>query len=212
MCRVLSAVLLVLSAGALAPADERAALPPCAADRPVPPPPGRVVRLFELHKDHNPENVLVVHTYADARCRLVGGMKDKGVLVDMYWRMKDGSPDRCYKPAHPRIKSETLETLDVKALSADKKALTIDVAPLDGLAHDLPSREMRVSLVPTGSGCAAEARLALGAPGGAVLLVRELKAKGKYRLGVPTRGVSELELKGVDAAGKALSRVYRSKQ
>src|SRR5262245_43367317 len=109
---------LFLASGALT--DERLRLPPCSREMVPPPSPGRVVRLFELHKDYHPQNVLVIYTYADSRCRVVGSARNKSRLVDMYWRMSAGSSDECYKPTHPRIKSETLESLDVRSVSADR--------------------------------------------------------------------------------------------
>jgi hypothetical protein len=204
------AVLLAAPAGA-ARVDERTQLPPCSDDKAVPRPPGEVVRLFELHKDRNPENVLVIHTYADSRCRLIGSMRDKERLIDMYWRMNDGSAKACYKPTHPKIKSETLKSLKVTSLSPDKKTFTIDITQLDQLQHDLPSSEVVVALAPAGSGCRAEARLPLASSGGKVLRIQEIEAKGKYEMGVPRRGVKEIELKGVDSAKKHVRVVYRSK-
>jgi len=204
------AVLLAAPAGA-ARVDERTQLPPCSDDKAVPRPPGEVVRLFELHKDRHPENVLVIHTYADSGCRLIGSMRDKERLIDMYWRMNDGSPKACYKPTHPKIKSETLKALKVTSLSPDQKTFTIDITELDQLQHDLPSSEAVVALARAGSGCRAEARLPLGSGGGKVLRIQEIEAKGKYELGVPRRGVKEIELKGVDSAKKHVRVVYRSK-
>ncbi len=192
--------------------DERKALPPCSKDAPAPASPGEVVRLFELHKDRNPENVLVVHTYAGAGCKLIGSMSDKGRLVDMYWRMNAGTPKECYKPTHSMIKSETLKTLDVTSLSADKTKIKIDIKQLDQLKHDLPSREAEVALSDGADGCEAEVLIPLGkAEGGAVLRIKEIDAKGKYRLGVPRREIEELELKGVDAADKPVRAVFHDK-
>src|SRR5581483_9713160 len=204
------AVLLAAPAGA-APVDERTRLRPCSDDKAVPRPPGEVVRLFELHKDRHPENVLVIHTYADSGCRLIGSMRDKGRLIDMYWRMHDGSPKECYKPTHPKIKSETLKALEVKSMSPDKRKFTIDITQLDQLKHDSASSEAVVALAPAGAGCLAEARLPFGSGGGKVLRIQEIDAKGKYELGVPRRGVKEIKLKGVDSAKKPVRLVYRSK-
>lgn len=204
------ALCLLLAAPCAAAPDERAQLKPCSEDKKVPAPPGEVVRLFELHKDKNPDNVLVIHTYADDSCRLVGGMQNKGELVDMYWRMNDGKPGECYKPTHPRIKSETLKTLDVKSLSSDKKKLVIDITQLDQLEHDLPSRDAEITVAKKDAGCRAEARLPLSENGEALRL-RELNAKGKYRMGIPRREIESLELKGVDSAGKPVKRLYKEK-
>jgi hypothetical protein len=212
MIRALIALVVLHSPLGLATADERALLRPCSRDKAPPPPPGEVVRLFELRKDRNPENVLVIHTYADSACHLIGSMNDKGRLVDMYWRMRAGSVDECYKPTDRRIKSETLKTLKVKSLSADETKLTIDFTLLDLARHDLPSREAEVVLAPSGSGCKAVVNLTLGPKdGGALLSVQEIKAKGKYRLGVPLKAIKSLELEGVDAAGKPVSAAFRGK-
>jgi len=191
--------------------DERTQLPPCSADRTAPRPPGAVVRLFELHKDHNPQNVLVVHTYADSRCRAIGDLAHKELLVDMYWQMDAGSPGACYKPTDPRIKAETLKTLDVTSLSADRTKFTIDITPLDRLEHDLPTREAEINLRRSASGCEAEARLPLDARAGSVLRLFEINAKGEYVLGVPRIGVQSLELVGRDEHGQSVRRVYRSR-
>ena len=200
---------LVLGGGALA--DERLQLPPCSRDIVVPPSPGRVIRLFELHKDYHPQNVLVVYTYADSRCRVVGSAQDKRKLVDMYWRMSAGSSDECYKPTDPRIKSETLDTLVVKSVSVNRERFRIDLTQLDQVRHDLPSREVEVVLRRSRSGCEADVRLLLGPSNGAVLHLREVDAKGEYSLGVPRRGIAELALVGVDEENRPICRVYRAK-
>jgi hypothetical protein len=170
------------------------------------------VRLFELHKDRNPQNVLVIHTYADARCQLIGTPESKERLVDMYWRMDDGSPDECYKPTDPRIKSETLRSLDVKPLSADRRRFRIEITQLDQLDHDLPTRELEVTLERADAACRADARLPLDSAAATVLHLRRINARGEYALGVPLRTVEELELVGVDGDGKPLGRRYHSQK
>lgn len=196
--------------GSSEPADERTALRPCADAKPVPAPPGAVVRLFELRKDRNPENVLVVHTYVDTACRFVADVKDKSRLLDMYWRMDAGSPSECYKPTHPKIKSETRKAVTVKALSADKSRADVDISrPLERFEHDLLPREAEVVLVRSPSGCTAEARLKLAT--GEALRIREVGGKGKQAFGMRFLGVAEVEFKGEDAAGKPVRRVYRLK-
>ncbi len=203
------ALFVMLAVPCAAAPDERAQLKPCSEEKKVPKAPGEVVRLFELHKDKNPDNVLVIHTYADDSCKLVGSMDKKSQLVDMYWRMNDGKPDECYKPTHSKIKSETLKTLDVKSLSADKKKLVIDITQLDQLQHDLPSRNAEITVSKKGDGCGAEAKLPLA--GGSAMSLQELNAKGKYRMGIPKREIKSLELKGVDTAGKPVQRLYKEK-
>lgn len=210
MTRVLALLILFVIPGSSEPADERAALRPCADTKPVPSPPGAVVRLFELRKDRNPENVLVVHTYVDPACRFVADVKDKARLLDMYWRMDAGSPSECYKPTHSKIKSETRKAVTVKALSPDKTRAEVDISrQLDRFEHDLLPREAEVVLVRSPSGCSAEARLKLAT--GAVLRVREVGGKGKQAFGMRFLGVAEVEFKGEDAAGKPVRRVYRVK-
>jgi hypothetical protein len=203
--------LALLSVGG-AVVDERTQLPACSPERTPPRPPGAVLRLFELHKDRNPQNVLVIHTYADASCRLIGSVERKERLVDMYWRMDADAPGACYKPTDPRIKSETLRSLDVKSLSSDRRRFRLEITQLDQLDHDLPTRELEITLERTDSGCRAEARLPLDASGGAVLRLRKINARGEYALGVPLRTVEELELVGVDADGKPLRRRYHSQK
>jgi hypothetical protein len=204
---LLSAWLILASAAVSV--DERTRVPPCSPDEPVPPSPGSVVRLFELHKDHNPQNVLVVYTYADPRCRLIGSSAEKQRLVDMYWRMNARSSRECYKPTHPRIKSETLETLRVTSLSADRRSLRLDITPLDRLEHDLPTREAEIALEPGNGSCKAEVRLPLES--GAVMRIREINARGEPPMGVPVRRIEGLELVGLDDEDRAIRRVYRSK-
>jgi hypothetical protein len=204
--------LLMLTSPLARAADARTTMRPCSKSQEAPPVPGQVVPLFELHKDRNPANVLVVHTYADSQCRMIGSMKDKGRLVDMYWRMNAGTKDECYKPTHPMIKSETLKTLDVKSLAADKRTLKIDITQLDRVRNDLPSREAEVALAPSGSRCEAAVKLPLGPKeNNAELRIQQIRAVGKYRLGIPRRAVSELELRGVDAANKPVSAVFPGK-
>jgi hypothetical protein len=190
-------------------ADERTAVPPCSRDKEVPRPPGQVVRLFELHKNRNPENVLVIYTYADEACRLIGSGEHKERLVDMYWRMKARSPDECYKPTHPKIKSETLEALAVKSLSADRRTFVIDITPLDELDHDLPTREAQVTLRQAASGC--EATVEIPLEPGSVLRVQEIHARADAALALPRRSLDELELVGRDADGRPIRRVYHSR-
>jgi hypothetical protein len=204
--RILALVLL-FSVGAV-PLDERRLIPVCAAEHTVPPAPGSVVRLFELHKDRNPQNVLVIHTYADARCRLIGSPGGDQRLVDMYWRMNAGSPAECYKPTHPTIKSETWKTLEVTSLSADRRELRIEITPLDQLEHDLPTREVEIALVPSDSGCSAEVRLPLGSR--ATMRLREIHAEASAQL-IPVRRIEALELVGLDERDRSIRRRYRAK-
>jgi hypothetical protein len=207
--RVALALIACLLVGAARPADERTRLRPCSSDAGVPAPPGEVVRLFELHKDRNPQNVLVIHTYADADCRALGGAGDKRRLVDMYWRMNSGTPDECYKPTHPRIKQETLRNLAVRSLSPDRTRFALEIAPLDEVDHDIPDREAHIRLHQSRGGCRAEVRVRLGS--GEVLRLEEIRAKGEYALGIPQRGVEQLELVGLDPHNRRIHRVYRAR-
>lgn len=201
---------LVLSSGALV--DERLQIPPCSRGVVPAPSPGRVIRLFELHKDYHPQNVLVVYTYVDARCRVLGSTRNKKQLVDMYWRMSSGSKDECYKPTDPRIKAETLDAFDVKSVSPDRSRFMIDFTQLDQVEHDLPSREIEVVLSRSRSVCGADVRLTLGSSSkGAVLHLREVDARGEYSLGVPRRAIAELALVGVDEEDRPLRRVFRAR-
>jgi hypothetical protein len=204
--RTALACLVLASTGVL---DQRTRLPPFSPAHDVPAPPGEVVRLFELHKDRNPQNVLVVYTYADSRCQLIGDHGEEDPLVDMYWRMNARSPDECYKPTHPRIKSETLESLRVTSISEDRHNLRLEIVPLDELEHDLPTREAEISLERAPEGCRAEVRLPLGA--GEWIRIREINARGQYRMGVPVRGVEDLELVGLDRHNRSIRRVYHSR-
>jgi hypothetical protein len=206
--RLALAVLGALLAAAARPADERTRLRPCSGEAAVPAPPGEVVRLFELHKDRNPQNVLVIHTYTDADCHALGSADDKGRLVDMYWRMNAGSPDECYKPTHPRIKEETLRSLELRSLSADHTRFSLEITPLDEVEHDIPDREARIRLHRTRGGCRAEVRVRLGS--GEMLRLEEIRAKGEYSLGIPRRGVEEIELVGLDARNRRIHRIYRA--
>ena len=193
-------------------ASARAATPKCSGAGEMPAAHGHAVRLFEVRKDKNPQNVLVLETYADDSCRLVGGAKDKSELIGMHWRMAAGTAQECVKPTHPRIQSETLKTLKVTSLSSDRRTLKIDITQLDKLKHDLPSREAEVTLSGTGGRCAATVAMPLGkAEGGGTLKLTGLDAKGKYRMGVPRKEVKELALVGTDSSGKARRVVYRGK-
>jgi hypothetical protein len=209
---IIPALLLSAVAASAAPRDERAALKPCSEDYKIPKAPGDVVRLFELRKDKNPQNVLVVHTYADSSCKLVGDVDDKGSLVDMYWRMNSGTDKECYKPTHPRIKSETWKTLDVKGLTPGNAGLRIDLTQLDKLEHDLPTSEAEVGLSKGADGCDAVVALPMGEKdGGGILRIEEMSAVGKYRMGVPRRDIESLELKGESADGEPREALFKSK-
>ena len=211
---ILLIVLFVIHARASAapPPDERAALPPCSKDSPAPIPPGALVRLFDLRKDHNPQNVLVIHTYADAQCRFIGSMDEKKRLVDMYWRMNDGTPQECYKPTHPEIKSETLKTLLVKSLSEDRTKLRLEITQLKQLNNDLPSREAEVDLAHDGTACTAKMYLQLGPKeNNKRLQILGIGAKGKYILDIPTKGIKQLELSGYDDQTNSVHAVFRAK-
>lgn len=192
--------------------DERNNLPPCAENGSPPAAPGRVVRLFELRKDRNPENVLVMFTYADSSCRFIGDIHKKDQLIDMYWRINADSPEQCYKPTHPKIKSETLKTLKATALSPDKTKIKIDMTQLDQLQHDLRSREVEVELSPASSGCQAKTSLQLGPSGkNKIIYISELIAKGKYVMNIPKRSIKQLEVKGSDGKKNSIRAVFLAK-
>lgn len=210
--KITLALLLLPLAALAAPRDERREIPPCSKEYKVPKAPGEVVRLLELHKDKNPQNVLIVHTYADSSCRLAGSTEDKASLVDMYWRMNAGTDKECYKPTHPKIKSETWKTLEVKGVTPDHAGLKIDITQLEKLEHDLPTSVAEVGLEKGGEGCTAEVVLPMGAKeGGGVLRIDRIDAEGKYTMGVPRREVESLWLKGHAGDGEAKGAKFESK-
>ena len=159
----------------------------------------RADALIELHKDHHPENVLVVRANAGPSCRLdMARAKDR--LFDMYWRMDAGSARERLKPTHPRIKAALLKTIEVKSLSADGRTLTLDLAPMRKLLPGLPPGDALVVLT---ARAACEAYVQLGS-----LRIHEIWAKG---MNVPRRSIREVEFRGTDPSGAPARSIFRGR-
>lgn len=166
---------------------------------------GEHLPFITVEKNVNPQNVLIVYTKADEKCRFATNPANRDQPVfDFYWLMDRQN----YKPVNSLIKREIYKRFEFQADFTDKQ-FTILVNDLKEMDTDIENPKMDVYAGGTPGHCTAEAQMNLGPSDGS----KRIRLTSVYTEGRSfPPSVTSVTLKGVDVAtGKAVSRKYDAK-
>lgn len=159
------------------------------------------VRLFEVEKSMNPENILVVYARVDASCH-IQPISDAGSmhLYDLYWLMNGTD----FKPTHRLIKKAVRKRFVAQALDAGGLHFTVRLADLKELHHDLPSDRIRVAIERESSDqCRSRVLLQLGpSHENRTMAIEAIYSEARTFFGIPI-GIHYIELRGTDVQSQA---------
>ncbi len=163
--------------------------------------------IFHINKNVNPQNIAVVFTKVDEKCRFVNDPENRdNPIFDFYWLM-DG---KNYKPMNGLIKNEFKKRMSFAEDSGDREThFVIDANDLKEVNHDIADPRLDVNSRKLDSGCDVEAFITLG-PSNDNARIRLTSIYGEGRAFPPK--VYSVTLKGVDVkSGKEISRKYDAK-
>jgi len=168
---------------------------------------GRHQSIFVVNKNVNPQNIAVVYTKVDDKCRFVNNPENRDQpIFDFYWLM-DG---KNYKPMSGIIKSELRKRMSFVEDAGDRAThFVIDANDLKEVDHDIADPRLDVNAKAIAGGCDVEAFITLGpSDGNARVKVTNIYGEGRA---FPPK-VYSVTIKGVDVkTGKAVSRKYDAK-
>jgi hypothetical protein len=168
---------------------------------------GRHQAIFNVSKNVNPQNIAVVYTKVDDKCRFVNNPENRDQpIFDFYWLM-DG---KTYKPMNGMIKSEFRKRMSFVDGAGDRAThFVIDANDLKEVNHDIADPRLDVNSKAISGNCDVEAFITLG-PSNENARVRVTSIYGEGRAFPPK--VYSVTIKGVDVkTGKAISRKYDAK-
>lgn len=167
-------------------------------------------KLFTMEKNHNPENIMVIHTQTDSDCRFVPSSKNtEGNYVEFYWLMAGQTP----KEVHPMIRGEIKKRVVFEGINATRDSFKVRLTDLSELKHDLSDPTMEVVSEVTGGKCAVKSVITLGpsARYRKIDLDRTFCDVSKNFVGLPN-GCNFLDLEGKDiATGEAVKVRFKKK-
>jgi hypothetical protein len=176
------------------------------------PPIGIHQKLLTFEKSINPENIMVIYTKLDEKCRLETDPSERDQPVfDFYWLM-DG---KNYKPVHPMIKSGIRDRLEFEAdaIPANRQnSFYVKVNDLKEMEHDLTDTRLHiVTKAAEANKCDADAFMTLGASdGNATILLTKIFTEAKRSF--LSAKVIAITVYGNDVkTGKAIVRTYKAK-
>lgn len=164
--------------------------------------------LFTFEKNENPQNIMEIYTLLNRDCTLAS--KAGKPVLGYYWLM-DG---RSYKPVHPLIRLGIENRLRVEPSSLSKHSVTMTIADLKKLNHDLASDQILITSEHQGGGCTVEALVKMGpSDHGAVLWVTKIYSEARKTWLPPFRKLTSLTFEGVDVqTGQRLHRTFSAKR
>ncbi len=168
---------------------------------------GKHQSIFVVNKSVNPQNIAVVYTKVDDKCRFVNNTKNRDLPVfDFYWLM-DG---KNYKPMHALLKYEFGKRIEMEEGEGDRTShFVIAANDLKEVSHDIADPRLNVHSKVIAGGCDVEAFITLG-PSNGNARVRVTNIYGEGRAFPPK--VYSVTINGVDVkSGKAVSRKYDAK-
>lgn len=154
-------------------------------------------KLLTMEKNHNPENVMMIHTQTDKDCKFVISTKNNEKnYVEFYWIMNNG---KSVKEVHSMIRSEIKNRLTFKGLNSTRDSFRLRLNDLSELKHDLTDTSMEVVSEIIGGKCFVRSILTLGASAKyrKMDLNRTYCEVSKNLIGIPN-GCNFLELEGKD--------------
>lgn len=154
------------------------------------------LRLFEVEKSFNPQNILVVYARVQATCE-VQPIPDAGSLhlFDLHWLMNGTT----FKPTHRLIKKAARKRFVAQSLEKNGLSFTVRLTDLKELHHDLPSDNIHVKIVrePPGN-CRSRVLLKLGPRhANRTMAIETIYSEAKTFFSIPI-GIHFIELRGTD--------------
>ncbi len=174
-------------------------IPLCDPSKPLPKGPGEELPLVEFHKNINPQNVAIIHTYVDSKCLFAGS--DEADLINVYWLMNSNSSRHCLKPTHQRIKQKLFDNIDVEELAADKRHLRLRVKVPDHLKLERKFARLTTTLKFVHGKCQAQTSIQQNGEGKNAFFLEKLFSVSKTRFGLPI-GIEKITLQGYSISAK----------
>lgn len=167
-------------------------------------------KLFTMEKNHNAENLMIIHTQTDNDCRFITSNKNaEKNYIEFYWLM-DGKNK---KEVHSMIRAEIKNRVQFQGINAAKDSFKVKLNDLTELRHDLTDPSMEVVSEMIQGKCTVKSVLTLGASGKyrKMDLNRTFCDVSKNIVGVPN-GCNYLLLEGTDiATGEKISVKFNKK-
>lgn len=167
-------------------------------------------KLFTMEKNHNQENLMIIHTQTDKDCRFIKSAKNaEGNYVEFYWLMEGKNK----KEVHPMIRSEIKNRVQFQGINAGRDSFKVKLNDLSEVRHDLTDTTMEVMSEVVNGNCVVKSVLTLGASGKyrKMDLNRTFCDVSKNMVGVPN-GCNNLILEGTDVAtGESLKVTFKKK-
>lgn len=160
------------------------------------------VHLFDIRKNQNEKNVLIIFTHVDKDCKLEK-LARKEDLIDLYWRMNEGTSEHCRKESS--VKGMIREQIEVKSISDDRTEMVIFLADLNRVKNDLTNKTVTVRLSKDTNGkCKSEVSFYNGTSDGG----KKIALQCVY--GEPTAlfGLNAVTLYGLHQTGEPYKRRY----
>lgn len=150
--------------------------------------------LFRINKSYNEENILIISSLTDNKCKFV---PRNNSYYSFYWLMNGTKP----QAVHPLIKSSVESRVTFVGINSTKDTFKIRLNDLKEINHDLEDNIIEVRAEIINGKCEVNSVIKLGASAQYkdLLLETTFCEVKTNMLGVPN-GCSKLELKGRNAA------------
>lgn len=153
--------------------------------------------LFTMEKDHNEENIMMIHAQTDNNCKFITSTKNSEKnYMEFYWLMNNG---KSKKEIHPMIRSTIKERVQFLGMNNTRDSFKIKLNDLTELRHDLSDTTMEITSEIINGECQVKSILTLGASGRyrRIDLDKTFCKVSKNFLGVPN-GCRSLDIIGKD--------------
>lgn len=163
-------------------------------------------QIFTVRKNVNPENLAVVYTKVDEKCRFLTDPANRDEPVfDFYWRM--GGKD--YKPMNSFFKDEFHKRMSFVP-GATPSRFQLDANDLKEVNTDIKDPRLDVIATASGAACNVEAFITLG-PSDGNTRIRLDSIYGEGRSFPPKIYSVTLQGEVVDASGKGTGKMVSRK-
>jgi hypothetical protein len=168
-------------------------------------------KLFTMEKNHNPGNVMMIHTQTDLDCKFVTCKKNnENNHLEFYWIM---GLENSNKEVHPLIRDEIKKRVTFAGINSSRDAFRVTLNDLKELRHDLTDTTMEIISEVNQGKCEVRSILTLGASGNykKMDLERTYCEVSKNFIGLPN-GCNTLLLEGKDLVnGEILKVTFKKK-
>lgn|GEM_PF-1955491 len=120
-------------------------------------------KIFTMEKNHNSENIMMIHTQTDLDCKFVVSKKNNEKnFLEFYWIMDSG---RSKKEVHPLIRDEIKKRVRFDGVNDRRDSFKVTIDDLNELRHDLTDTSMEVVSEVNEGNCIVKSILTLGPSG-----------------------------------------------